>query len=210
MSLALRTETDRRPYPTGAPRARILLVDDEPAITEALGALLRREGYEVHCADSADVALDILATDRMDVVVSDERMPGESGSALLAEVRQRYPATLRIMLTGHATVESAVRAINEGEVYRFLLKPCHPEDLKLAIRQGLQHRRLVEQNRWLLQEYRRQADALQDIDVTARVMKLKVDEDGAIVLNAPEGDDDDTDVDELISEIERELFRSRD
>jgi hypothetical protein len=66
----------------------------------------------------------------------------------------------------------------------------------------------VEQNRWLLQEYKRRTETLQEMDVTARVMQLKVDEDGAILLNEAH-EEDEQDVDELISEIERELFRSR-
>lgn len=197
--------TDPRP----AKAASILLVDDEPQVTRTLERLLRIDGYRISCASSAEMAMDILATERMDVVIADERMPGESGSEFMAEVRVRFPSTLRIMLSGRASLESAVRAINEGEVFRFLIKPCRSEELREAVRLGLQHRRLVEQNRWLLQEYKRRTETLHEMDVTARVMQLKVDEDGAILLNEAH-DRDEANVDELISEIERELFRRRD
>lgn len=209
MSIPARQQST--PGPAGlkpAASASVLLVDDEPQVTRTLERLLRIDGYRISCAHSADAAMDILATKRMDVVIADERMPGQAGSEFLAEVRIRYPSTLRIMLSGRASLESAVRAINEGEVFRFLLKPCRSEELREAIRLGLQHRRLVDQNRWLLQEYKRRTETLQDMDVTARVMQLKVDEDGAILLNEAQ-EEDERGVDELIGEIERELFRSR-
>jgi two-component system, probable response regulator PhcQ len=209
MSMMARQQVN--PGTSGVQTARaasILLVDDEPQVTHTLERLLRIDGYRITCANSAEMAMDILATERMDVVIADERMPGQSGSEFMAEVRVRFPSTLRIMLSGRASLESAVRAINEGEVFRFLLKPCRSEELREAVRLGLQHRRLVEQNRWLLQEYKRRTETLQEMDVTARVMQLKVDEDGAILLNEAH-EEDEQDVDELISEIERELFRSR-
>lgn len=209
MSITARPlETAGKPASGPARAASILLVDDEPQVTRTLERLLRLDGYRITCASSADMAMDILATERMDVVIADERMPGQAGSEFMAEVRVRFPSTLRIMLSGRASLESAVRAINEGEVFRFLLKPCRSEELREAVRLGLQHRRLVDQNRWLLQEYKRRTETLQDMDVTARVMQLKVDEDGAILLNEAH-EEDERGVDELISEIERELFRSR-
>ena len=92
----------------------------------------------------------ILAGNDIDVVVSDERMPGMTGSQFLSEVRKQWPNTIRMILSGQADLEAAVRAINEGEVYRFLLKPCHPKDLQMTILQGLQHKKLVAQSRRLL------------------------------------------------------------
>jgi len=206
--LHLRSADGSAPPRREAAGAKILIVDDEAAILTALERVLTGAGYRVRGAPSADVAMDILATERMDVVISDESMPGQQGSEFIAEVRERYPATLRIMLSGRASLDSAVRAINQGEVYRFLLKPCNAEDLKIAIRQGLEHRRLLEQNRWLLLEYKRQAEALQAMDVTARVMHLKTDDDGAIFLDDSE-EAEGPEVDELISQIERELFSSK-
>ena len=119
---------------------RVLLVDDEPHVTEALKRVLREEAYDIRTASSARTALQILARETVDVVVSDERMPGMSGSEFLATVRRSYPNTVRILLTGHANLEAAVRAINEGEIYRFLTKPCKEADLTRAIEHALRRK----------------------------------------------------------------------
>jgi DNA-binding NtrC family response regulator len=74
----------------------------------------------------------------VDVIVSDERMPGMSGSDLLAWVAENCPEVVRIVLTGHPTAETAIRAINEGTVYRFFTKPCRPAELAVAIRRALE------------------------------------------------------------------------
>jgi len=118
----------------------ILLVDDEPNVTHALIKTLRVEAYETLSATSAEEALQILAREPIDVVVADEQMPGMSGSQLLAAVCRDYPDTVRIILTGQASLEAAVRAINEGEIFRFLEKPCDGQELADTIHQALQQR----------------------------------------------------------------------
>jgi DNA-binding NtrC family response regulator len=97
-------------------------------------------------ADSAAKALDILANTPVDVVVSDERMPGMLGSEFLKRVRDAYPDIVRIMLTGEAGLPAAVRAINEGPLYRFLNKPLSPDELAQTIRKALQMKLMMEQN----------------------------------------------------------------
>src|SRR5579863_1778830 len=97
-------------------RANILLVDDESHVTAALSRHFPRERFEVLRAQSAAEAYEILDKRRVDVVISDERMPGEPGTEFLARVRQRHPATIRMILSGQASLDSAIRAINEGEV----------------------------------------------------------------------------------------------
>jgi two-component system, probable response regulator PhcQ len=116
--------------------ATILLVDDEPNVTDALKRALRREPYELLTATSAFAAQQILERQHVDVVVSDEQMPGMSGSELLSSVRKQFPHTIRMILSGQASLEAAVRAINEGEVYRFFLKPCNPTDLSTGAQYG--------------------------------------------------------------------------
>ncbi|MFZ4441430.1 MAG: PAS domain S-box protein, partial [Syntrophales bacterium] len=111
----------------------ILLVDDDPHILAALNYCLRNTAYEVLTADGGIQALEIMETTKIKVIVSDEQMEGMSGSELLAEVRQRSPHTLRILLTGHATLEMAMRAVNEGGVYRFFTKPWNNALLRLAL-----------------------------------------------------------------------------
>ncbi|MBL4672557.1 MAG: response regulator [Arenicella sp.] len=100
----------------------ILFVDDEPRITSALKALFRRE-YEVLTANSGLEALQVLEQNKVDVLLSDQRMPGMLGSELLATVSQTYPQTMRILLTGFMDRQAIVDSINDGEVYRFINKP---------------------------------------------------------------------------------------
>jgi response regulator RpfG family c-di-GMP phosphodiesterase len=116
----------------------VLLVDDEPSILSALKRLLRTSRYEVLTADSGAAALDLLATKEVDVIVSDMRMPHMSGAEFLAQVQTRYPETIRILLTGYSEIDSVVRAINEGGVYRYLNKPWDEQDLLLTITQAVE------------------------------------------------------------------------
>ena len=118
--------------------ATVLLVDDEKQITEGLEAILHPEPYEVMSAHSAPEALALLRRRHIDVVISDECMPDMSGSVFLAQVAQEFPHTARIILTGHASLEAALVAINEGRISRFLQKPCKPSELRAAIAEALQ------------------------------------------------------------------------
>lgn len=110
----------------------ILCVDDEPRITSALKALLRRE-YNVLIANSGQEALELLADNQVNVLVSDQRMPGMLGSELLTEVSRSYPQTIRILLTGFMDRQAIVDSINEGEVYRFINKPWDNFEIKEVI-----------------------------------------------------------------------------
>lgn len=115
------------------PIATVLLVDDERNVTDGLLVMLRREPYEVLCAHSAAEAASVLARCHVDVVVSDERMPGMAGSEFLRQVAAQFPGTARILLTGNATLAVALKAINEGKICRLLCKPCPPQELTAAI-----------------------------------------------------------------------------
>jgi two-component system probable response regulator PhcQ len=183
--------------------ATILLVDDEPNVTAALKRALRREPYEFLIATSAAAAQDLLERQHVDVVVSDEQMPGMSGSEFLSKVRQRFPHTIRMILSGQASLEAAVRAINEGEVYRFFLKPCNPTDLGVTIQQALSHKRLEEQSRRLLREYQKQAALLAKLNHNGPdLLRLDIDDHGAVVIDESDGEGEVTD---LLAEIERAM-----
>ena len=134
------------------PKPRILCVDDEPRVVEALALVLRRE-YEVHTASSAEQALlKLREVNDLAVVISDMRMPKMDGAALLHEFMVRRPEATRIMLTGQADRDEAIRAVNQGQIFRFLAKPCPPEQLKVAIDAGIVQHRLVVAERSMLQE----------------------------------------------------------
>jgi two-component system, probable response regulator PhcQ len=188
-------------------KSKLLLVDDEPNLTSALVRSLDRTQFEIFTADSAQQGLLILAGNDIDVVVSDERMPGMTGSQFLAEVRKKWPNTIRMILSGQADLEAAVRAINEGEVYRFLLKPCHPKELQMTILQGLQHKKLVAQSRKLLQEHQKNVNILEELEkANPGITKVDMDEDGAIDMEGMD-DDDGGDVQSLLDDLEKEMLK---
>jgi DNA-binding NtrC family response regulator len=183
--------------------ATILLVDDEPNVTEALRRALRREPYEILTAISGAAALELLERHAVDVVISDEQMPGMSGSVFLSAVRKQYPHTIRMILSGQASLEAAVRAINEGEVYRFFLKPCNPADLAFTVQQALAHKRLEEQSRRLLRKYQRQAATLARLEHNSPgILRLDTDEQGAVVVDES---DAECDVNDLLRQIEQAI-----
>lgn len=127
----------------------ILLVDDEPSVLSAILRSLRGEDYEVVSELSGELALERMSERSFKVVVSDERMARMQGSEFLATVRRLYPGTVRILLTGHASLEAAMRAVNEGGIYKFLTKPWSDTDLKQAIREAI-IKHDAEQEAWRL------------------------------------------------------------
>jgi CheY-like chemotaxis protein len=123
--------------------ARILLVDDEPNVLAGYKRHLRRD-FIIDIAESGPQALDMLqGGPRYAVIVSDMRMPGMDGITLLGDVRKHAPDTVRMMLTGNADLETCIKAVNQGQIFRFLTKPCQPEDLALALAAGVEQYRLV-------------------------------------------------------------------
>lgn len=121
----------------------VLLVDDDANVLRGLARILRNQPYQLYTARSGDEAMAILKSRNIDVIVSDEQMPGISGSDLLVWVSENCPEVMRIVLTGHPTVEAALRAINEGRVYHFFTKPCDPVQLAVAIRKAIEHKSLL-------------------------------------------------------------------
>lgn len=117
-------------------KARILFVDDEKRVLNAMRGLFRRH-YELFLTSEGAEAVRLAVENDVDVIVADQRMPGMTGIEVLAEVKQRSPRTIRILLTGYADPTAVEGSINLGEVFRFLSKPCPPrllrETLSLAI-----------------------------------------------------------------------------
>ena len=111
-----------------ATQCKILCVDDETNILSSLRRMLSLEGYQVTTAQSG-AALELMAQSAFDVLISDMRMPQMDGAQLLSLVRQKYPLTVRILLTGAADVNSAIAAVNEGEIFRFMTKPWNDAEL---------------------------------------------------------------------------------
>ena len=123
-------------YPLSVPSpCSLLLVDDEPEILESLRRALRDDGYELLTTTSPVEAMAILAKRPIDVIVTDLRMPDVSGLELVTHVRKNHPDVVRVLLTGFATLDSALEAINEGAVGRYLTKPWDNDELRENIRE---------------------------------------------------------------------------
>lgn len=134
------------------PLPRILCVDDEPDVLGAIARVLRRE-FDVVTAHSGRAGLDIIERDRtFAAVVSDLRMPGMGGVKFLTEVRQIAPDSVRLLLTGQADLDAAVGAVNQGQIFRFLLKPYQATSLMSAVHDAVEQHRLITAERELLEK----------------------------------------------------------
>lgn len=127
----------------------LLFVDDEENVLNALRRIFLEENYTILTATSGQKALEILAQQPVQLIISDHRMPGMTGAELLKEVREKYHDTIRIMLTGYADVNSIMGAVKEGAVYKFITKPWNDEDLRLTVSLALQQYVLMHENRHL-------------------------------------------------------------
>ena len=133
-------------------KARILLVDDEPNILSAYRRSLRQH-YHISTAESGDDALLLIEKeDTFAVVVSDMQMPGMNGVELLKRVKKASPESVRMMLTGNADQETAIQAVNQGHIFRFLNKPCEPGILSIALAMGVRQHKLIISEKELLEK----------------------------------------------------------
>lgn len=166
-----------------APPYVILIVDDEPEILESLKRVFRGPQYTVLTTTSPREALAIIeggaGGPRVDLLISDIDMPGMTGVELVARVKRSRPEVMRMLLTGGVSFEKAVRAINEGEVYRYLTKPWDRAELRETIRQALER----------LEEYRRAAAAERSVALRDRVLaELESAHPGIAKIERVDGD----------------------
>ena len=121
----------------------LLLVDDEPSVIAALNRLLRREGYRILTAEDGAHALELLASNAVQVILADQRMPHMTGTEFLSRVKELHPDTVRIVLSGYTDLESVTRAVNEGAIYKFLHKPWNDDLLREHIRDAFLYHEAV-------------------------------------------------------------------
>ncbi len=140
---------------------RMLIVDDEESVLRALKRALRLKGWFVDSASTAEEGLRLLESRIHQVVVSDYKMPGMTGVEFLKEVKERFPETQRIMLTGFADQQAIEEAINRSEVFRFVAKPWDDQQLQLTIASAFEQYALEEENRRLLKLTLRQKEDLE-------------------------------------------------
>ncbi len=132
----------------------LLLVDDEQNIVSSLKRLLRRDNYRILSANSGQEGLDVLAQHPVDVIVSDQRMPGMLGVDFLRAAKDLYPHTIRIMLSGYTELQSVTDAVNEGAIYKFLTKPWEDDLLRGHIADAFQVKEIADENERLNLELR--------------------------------------------------------
>jgi DNA-binding NtrC family response regulator len=134
---------------------QVLLVDDDNSFREALASELRHSGFRITDVGDGQAALVAIEGRDFDLAIVDLNLPGMSGATLIGELRERSPTMELIVLTGHATVETAVRTLKEG-VYDYLTKPCSLDELEAAARRAFEKRSLVRENQLLQRELARQ------------------------------------------------------
>lgn len=158
----------------------ILCVDDEPNILSALKRLFRGKGWQILTAEGGQAALLLLETQSVDLVISDMRMPEMDGAQFLAQVRTRWPDTVRLLLTGHSDINAIIEAINRGEIYRYITKPWDDHDIVLIVRQALERQALEQEKKRLEALTTRQNEELKVLNATleakveARTAELRV------------------------------------
>ncbi|MES2741777.1 MAG: EAL domain-containing protein [Pseudomonadota bacterium] len=121
------------------PEHTLLLLDDDAHVLSALVRLLRRDGYRILVANTAIEAFEMLATNYVQVIISDQRMPGMNGTEFLARVSELYPDTLRMVLSGYTDLTAVTDAINRGAIYKFLSKPWDDDALRETVRDAFRH-----------------------------------------------------------------------
>ena len=142
----------------------ILLVDDEENITASLVRLLRRDGYTILRANSGQEGLELLTQREVGVIVSDQRMPGMTGVEFLSEVKELYPDTVRIVLSGYTELNSVTDAINRGAVYKFLTKPWEDDLLRANVDEAFRRYEMKMENVRLNREIREANEKLQRVN----------------------------------------------
>lgn len=135
------TMTAERVTEQRARRAKILFLDDDRDLTTAMRRALSLEPFDVMTANTIEDARALLAEHEFDVVVSDEEMPEMSGSKFLAQIRKEQPFIVRMLLTGRASLDTAIQAVNHGGIFRFLQKPCTNKEIVASLHEAIAHQR---------------------------------------------------------------------
>jgi DNA-binding NtrC family response regulator len=183
-------------------RPRLLFVDDEQRVLNSMRIMFRRQ-FDLYLASQGSEALDIVKSKDIDVIVADHRMPKMTGVEVLSKVRELSPRTVRILLTGYADLDAVEGSINEGEVFRFLTKPCAPKQLRETIelaaklaREAPAPDRLQELSPADTLEIIMEADSVREVSAaepqtaqTARIAKPKFDPPPAHQESAAPADD---------------------
>ena len=132
-------------------RHTLLVVDDEPDVLESLRHLFHRS-YRVLTAESGSPAIEMLGREDVHVILSDQRMPGMTGDAFLSQARHVRPDAVRMLFTGYADIQAVINAVNEGRIFRYILKPWDPTELEGIIRQAAEQYELLAERKRLIEQ----------------------------------------------------------
>jgi len=156
-------------------KPKVLLVDDEERILRTLGMLLKMQ-YRILTAGGGAQGLELLASEPVDVIISDQRMPQMTGVEFLRQVKARYPDTVRMVLSGYTELQSITDAINEGAIYRFLTKPWDDDQLRGHIADAFRSKEMADENKRLSQELAAANEQLREL-LKLREGQLQRDDD---------------------------------
>lgn len=159
MQTATEPETQQEP-------TTLLFVDDEANILSSLKRLFRPLGYRIFTAESGKAGLEILEQEKVELVISDMRMPEMTGAQFLEQVRAKWPETVRILLTGYADMTSTIDAINKGQIYRYISKPWEDNDITITVRQALERKRLERETERLKALTLKQNEELKELNAS--------------------------------------------
>lgn len=154
----------------------ILLLDDERNILNSLKRLFRREPYNLVLAQTAEEGIEKLAETGAEIIISDYRMPGKNGIEFLKEAKKICPESIRMVLSGYADIDAIIKAVNEGEIYKFLTKPWNDEELKITVKRAIEQYELQKENQSLTRELKALNKSL-EAKVEERTRELKVRND---------------------------------
>lgn len=161
----------------------VLVVDDDSSACDTLVRILGQEPFQPIAAASANEGWEVLERYPVDAVISDHEMPGMRGTEFLHKVSKLYPDTVRFMLTGKATLDVAIDAINNGAIARFFVKPCDATDLIVSLRDALLQRDLIVEMRKLLSRSKQHEALLRKLEtIHPGITQLDRDDEGAIVI----------------------------
>ncbi len=166
---------------TDSNRGQLLIVDDEVEILKSLRRLFRRS-YDVHLAQSAAEGQAIMENHPIEVIISDQRMPQETGTEFLDRVRREYPDSIRLILTGFADIDAIIDSINKGQIFRYVTKPWNPDELESTIDQAFTRYRLSAENKRLVSQLKEANEFLEE-RVRMRTTELAEANEKLVALN---------------------------
>ena len=157
-------------------RGYLLVIDDEEEVLKSLKRQFRKK-YEIFLANSGDAGYRIIAEQPIQVIISDQRMPGMTGTDFYSKIKTRFPYAIRLILTAFSDIEAVIAAINDGNIFRYITKPWDPAELDAVVKEAFEFYRVATENRKLAQELKEANERLEArvIERTAELEKANAD-----------------------------------